>query len=369
MVDSPRQPDDPAAAAGAPTAGLSPPVGRNFGLIALAAAGAVVLAAVLYNFYWEFSARQLRTGIEQWLAVRTQEGTRITYSAIAVDGYPFRLVATIAQPSAARFTGVTPWSWRGPALTVAARPWRPSRLRLTAPGRHWLTTVVGGRAREYDVAVETLRLKLQVGRHGVERATLVARGLAAKEEGAGEALRLKAADVAFKRATKAEAGKPGLELTVAAAGAVFAVEPAPGLGRVTERFGLVAAVANTVPPALTGADLAKWRDHGGIVDVRQLSVRHGPLIADGDGTLALDAEMQPMAAFTIRVRGYDEVIDRLTATGAIKPQPAALAKAALGLLAGQQGAGGEIKVPLSIQDRRLYLGPVPVARLPAVVWD
>ncbi|MBI1985778.1 MAG: DUF2125 domain-containing protein, partial [Rhodospirillales bacterium] len=298
MADPPRQPDDPAATGGVAASSPPPAASRPFGLIALAAAGAVMLAAVLYNFYWEFSARQLRTGVEQWLAARAQEGTRITYSAITVDGYPFRLVATIAQPSAARFTGARPWSWRGPAIRLTARPWRPSRLRLTAPGRHWLTTVVGGRAREYDVAVETLRLKLRVGRHGVERATLAARGLAAKEEGAGEALRLKAADVAFKRAAKVEAGKPGLALTVAAAGAAFAVEPAPGLGRVTERFALVAAVANTVPPALTGADLAKWRDHGGIVDVRRLSVRHGPLAADGDGTLALDAEMQPMAAFT-----------------------------------------------------------------------
>lgn len=362
MADPPRKPDDPAAASGAP-----PPAGRKFGLIALAAAGAVVLAAVLYNFYWEFTARQFRTGIEQWLAARAQEGTRVTYSTIGVDGYPFHLRAVIAEPSAARFTGARPWSWRGPAIRLTARPWRPSRLQLTAPGRHWLTTVVGGRAREYDVAVETLWLKLRVARHGVERATLAARGLVAKEEGAGEALRLKAAGIAFKRAAAAEAGKPGLELTGAADGAAFAVEPAPGLGRVTERFWLV-VVGNTVPPALTGADLAKWRDRGGIVDVRRLSVRHGPLAAEGDGTLALDAEMQPMAAFTVRVRGYDGVIDRLTAAGAIKPQPAALAKAALGLLAGQQG-GGEVKVPLSIQDRRLYLGPVPVARLPVVVWD
>jgi hypothetical protein len=64
------------------------------------------------------------------------------------------------------------------------------------------------------------------------------------------------------------------------------------------------------------------------------------------------------------------VIDGLTAAGVVKPRPAALAKAALGVLAAGQGAGGdEITVPLSIQDRRLYLGPVAVARIPAVAWD
>jgi len=368
MADPPQQSNDPIDGAAAAPGGPLPP-GRNAGLIALAALIAVVVAAVLYNFYWEYSARQFRTGIAQWLAARAQEGTRVTYAAIRVDGYPFRLRATIAEPTAARFTGGQPWSWRGPALTLVTRPWRPTRLRLAVPGRHWLTTVVAGRAREYDVAIETLRLKLRVGRGGVERATLAARALVAKEEGGGEALRLKAADAAYKRAATVVAGKPGLELTVAADGVAFAAEPAPGLGRVTERFDLAATVGGTVPAAVIGAELAKWRDRGGIVEVRRLHVRHGPLAADGDGTLALDAEMQPVAAFAIRVRGYDEVIDRLTAAGVIKPHPAALAKAALGVLAGQPGADGEIKVPLSIQDRRVYLGPVPVARLPAVVWD
>ncbi len=365
MADPPRKPDVPDAADGAAPAD-PPPAGRKLRAVALGLSG----AAVLYNFYWEFSARQFRAGIEQWLAARAREGTRITASAIAVDGYPFRLAATIAGPSAARFSGATPWSWRGPALTVVTRPWRPSRLKLMAPGRHWLTTVVSGRAREYAVAVETLTLKLRAGRGGLTRAGLAVGGLVATEEGAGEALRINAVGIAVVRAAGPEAGRPGLETTAEVAGLAFAVEPAPGLGRVTERIGLAATVGGALPLAPTGAELAKWRDRGGVVDVRRLSVRHGTLAVDGDGTVALDSEMQPIAAFTVRVRGYGELIDRLTAAGIIKPQPAALAKAALGVLAAGQGAGGgEIKVPLSVQDRRLYLGPVPVARLPTVAWD
>lgn len=370
MTEPPRPPSDDAGAA---LPGPPPPIQpktRRPDLIALGVLGAAVLVAVVYNFYWDFSARQFRVGIEQWLAARAQEGTRVTYAAIRVDGYPFHLTATITQPSAARFTGAQPWSWRGPAITLDARPWRPSRLKLTAPGRHWLTTVVAGRAREYDVAVEALILKLRVGRAGVARARLAVGGLVATEEGAGEAVRLAAADVALRRAAEIEAGRPALELTADAAGLALATEPVPGLGRVSERLGLTAAVVGAPPAAMTGDELAMWRDRGGVVEVRRLGVRHGTLAVDGDGTVALDSEMQPIAAFTVRVRGYDQTIDALTTAGVVKPRPAALAKAALGLLAAGQGAkDGELKVPLSIQDRRLYLGPVAVARLPAVAWD
>ncbi len=350
-----------------PPAGDATPGRRRGRLAALAAVGAVVVAAVLYNFYWEYSAGQFKTGIEQWLKARARDGIRITHGEIRVDGYPFRLRAVVPQPSAARFAGAFPWSWRGPAVTLTARPWRPSRMTLTAPGRHWLTAALAGRVREYDVAVAVLAVKLRIRGADIARAGLTLRDAVAREDGA-EALRVAAAGGAVSRPAKPDAGQPSLIVSAEADGLAYGAEPVPGLGRVSERLAVFATVARALPPTMGRADLAAWRDRGGVVDVRRLAVRHGALAFDGDGTVTLDADMQPLAAFTVRVRGHDRAIDALVAAGAVKPRPAALAKAALALLAAGQG-GGELKAALSIQDRRLYLGPVAVARLPAIAWD
>src|SRR6185295_8822537 len=86
--------------------------------------------------------------------------------------------------------------------------------------------------------------------------------------------------------------------------------------------------------------VAAWRDAGGIIEVNRLALRWGPLDGDGDGTLALDAANRPLAAFTMRIRGYTETVDALTAAGAMKPRDAGTLKIALNLFARQDSTSG-----------------------------
>ena len=60
----------------------------------------------------------------------------------------------------------------------------------------------------------------------------------------------------------------------------------------------------------------------------------------------------------------------LAGAGIIKPHPAALAKTVMKALARKQGMPGaeELKVPLSLQDGWLYVGPVALAKLPPIRW-
>ena len=368
-MDPHRQPDQPAAALGAapsPSARRRPALIR-VGLIAVAV---VATSAALYNLYWEFAAGRLRDGIQAWAAARASQGVRVGFSALSVDGYPLRLEAAIADPTMQQPSGASPWTWRGPALTLSARPWLPGRLVVSAPGRHALTASIGGRVDTYDIAAPELTLALRFDGSGLDRAAFATRGLAVRDS-LGDLLRLATADAVVARAgSSSSGGKPGIDLTASADEVALRLERIPGLPKTTAKARLEAGLKGPPPKNFGRAALAGWRDAGGIVEVRRLDLVHGSLAVAGDGTLALDADMQPIAAFTATVRGYDELIDQLTAAGAIKARPAALAKAALGVLARGQSAGGaEIKVPVSIQDRRLYLGPVPLLRFQVIAWD
>ena len=93
-------------------------------------------------------------------------------------------------------------------------------------------------------------------------------------------------------------------------------------------------------------------------------------------------DMQPIGAFSLSVRGVNEALDRLEAAGIIKPNPAALVKTVLNKLARDPAAESaaepdteagpdskpELKIPLSVQDGKLYIGPVVVAEVPVVRW-
>lgn len=113
-----------------------------------------------------------------------------------------------------------------------------------------------------------------------------------------------------------------------------------------------------------------WRRDGGAIEVRRLSVRHGVLGLDGDGTITLDRNLQPEGAFGASVSGFNPAVDALIAQGLVPEAEGQLAKAALGLFAKVPPGGGPktIDIPLTVQEGRLSAGPFPLMRIPKIYW-
>ena len=335
------------------------------GLIALVGMAAVAAA---YGLYWNVLADRVRVGIEQWAADRRAEGYEVSYAGLDVGGFPFQIEAAIMAPALSRPEAARPWSWRGPRLVISARPWRLSRVRLAAPGQHRITGAPAGRsvAVVLDAGVLGLELRFRDGKPA--GAILKARDVVMKDKAGVGIATLAAADITVDRPQGKTVSAVDLSANVETI--QYGREPAPGLGRTTERLDLEASVTGGLPEGLGAEALSQWRDRGGTVEIRRLDVRHGPLDVEGDGTLALDGDMQPMGAFTFLVRGFLEALDRLGEAGVIEEGPARLAKTVLGMLARKHGGdGGELKVPLSIQERWLYVGPVALGRMPVLRWD
>ena len=154
--------------------------GRKRGLTAVAVAAAV---AVVYGGYWSYLAGQVEAGVEQWAAERRSEGLEAGYGSVRVGGFPFRLVAVIEAPALAAPQGPEPWSWKGPALVLKARPWRLTRVRISAPGRHHFTVTQGGSRAAFSIEAGELELKLKHRGDATGRAKLSIR------EGTGHSAR------------------------------------------------------------------------------------------------------------------------------------------------------------------------------------
>jgi len=136
---------------------------------------------------------------------------------------------------------------------------------------------------------------------------------------------------------------------------------------VDARLELVGAVS---PDNLTAPKLSQWAKDGGAIEVRSLRIVHGILGLNGDGTMALDGRLQPIGAFSARVTGYDAALDQLIQVGLVKPSDGNIAKMILGAMGKVPAGGGpkQIKVPISVQDQRLSVGPIPLMRMPAILW-
>ena len=92
------------------------------------------------------------------------------------------------------------------------------------------------------------------------------------------------------------------------------------------------------------------------------------------GTLALDRQLQPLAAMSVKIQGYVPALDQLRATGVVGPRELTIAKLVLGALSRQELEGGPatVRLPVNIQDGFLTLSELKRSlrqvRTPATRW-
>jgi hypothetical protein len=88
------------------------------------------------------------------------------------------------------------------------------------------------------------------------------------------------------------------------------------------------------------------------------------------GTLALNADMQPVGSFTVKFEGLFQVLEIFRAEGLVSGSDAVLATMALSAFSKRPVDGGQsaINLSMTVQDGKLSLGSVPVITLPTFDW-
>jgi hypothetical protein len=100
------------------------------------------------------------------------------------------------------------------------------------------------------------------------------------------------------------------------------------------------------------------------VEIDQFQAAAEGIELNAKGTLALDRGLRLLGALTAELKGYDKLVDALAMGGFLRASEAAAAKMALGTVGNTDNNGrATISLPVTAQDGRLFLGPVPVAKL------
>lgn len=122
-----------------------------------------------------------------------------------------------------------------------------------------------------------------------------------------------------------------------------------------------------VPHRSKARSLKEWRDERGSFRVHNLRAAWGTLEIIGNGRLALDDQMKPTGEMGATLVGYDEALSIMGTAAYIKPKDAQAASFALNLLGGENAQGKkQITIPLTMEDGRLFLGPVKLLKFEAL---
>lgn len=330
----------------------------------------LLLAALGWSAVWWLAAGRYKRDAEAWIAARRAAGLTVAYDGLAVRGFPLRWRLVVTRPGVADPSAPLPWRWRGPDVAVDLSPLAPQEATLRAPGRHRLD--YGGVPERATLDAENLTVRLTVAPSGRLRwARLDAGGLSLVASAGAAAVRLAGLTAAAEPpppeppAARPE-GRPPVEaaLTLALRGLDLPAAVAPGMPRRLERAEARARWYGALGDGSPAAALEAWRAAGGVVEVERLSLQWGTLTLHGEGTVALDAALQPLAALSVRVRGYAAALEALVNAGTVRPQAALVARLALTLLEREDGAA----FPVTLQNRIVTAGPAPLMRIGRVVW-
>lgn len=348
----------------------------------LAALVIIVALSVAISVAWRYASNAFREGIEEWAAVRQADGIQASYSSITMQGFPFRLQATIRSPVLAKPVPRPPWAggpdldweWRGNEVVAGIKPWSPNRIDLHFPGTHQITVPFGPRGTTVFAAASKADGTFEFDSLGVPTAAdLYLQDFDMLSEDGEESVsmsRMEIAGVTHAASTPAHQSAT-FELAVSGKGINLPLQLDVPLGRFINDIELQASLMGVFPPGDTTEAAIAWRDDGGTIEIHRLHLEWGPLVVEAGGTLALDAALQPIAGLSAIVRGYAETIDALVSNGVVQYNDGQTAKQVLGLLAKSPKAGGppELTVPLTLQNGWIYVGPVALARVSQVYWN
>lgn len=344
-------------------------------MAARAALSAVLLLAVLvagHALAWRWMNGELAARFSDWVALRRAQGWSVQHGPPERGGWP--LSARLAVPDL-RIQGrpvAVPQgvAWESGRVVLRVTLPRLDRLVIEArgPQRLW----VGGTLVPFAADRLEAVLPLEPGVPPRMAEVLIERLRAGTPDGVLEARRARLSLAWRITATDAE---PALLLGASSDGVVLPpwqqVPAVAALGRHIERVALEAVLSGPLPPpAPPGPRAEAWRDAGGSLELRSLSLLWGPLRGDASMTLSLDETLQPMGAGTLLVAGGPEALDAMAAAGMVGRQAAAAAKAMLALMARAPDGGGppELEVPVTIENSTLAIARLPLARLAPLAW-
>lgn len=318
--------------------------------------------------YWQTATDQFQVALENWASQQRALGRTVEYEPPVFSGFPFAIRAEIREPRIAM--PAQGFGWQGPTLQAEASPFDPLTIDIHAPGEHRLVRIVGAARSELAVQATALTGQLDLSTSTLEAVSLSGEDLHATDS-LGQSVTVGAFEIDIGPADHPPASFSDLLLRFA-----FRVDDLslPPLGLpLGDRIDSIAAegrIMGPMPPGTPAAALDVWRRAGGTLEIDAASGLWGPTRFEGDGTFALDEQLQPQGAATVLINGYEPALAAMKDAGYLTEEQANIGTTMLDAFAREPEDGGlkEVRLPVTLQNRKLLVGPIEFARIPTIEW-
>jgi hypothetical protein len=324
------------------------------------ALGTVLLFTVYSGVWWSLG-KHLSSRIDEAAHRLHAHGYQIAYKSMRVKGFPFHLKAVMSEPRLTVEGKVQ--TWVDGTLVLRAALWNHRRVGFQFKGPHHVVIndpfaslggFVGWEGCGECNLQEIQVISLHYGK--------------ARVEAFGYAPLVEAQDIDWhvERILQDDKQPPRLFISSLKIGALTGqILKNNIIGESLQSIDLKVDFSGT-PAGLTLKEkLHTWYQTGGVLDITKLAFQWGEMSLQSEGTISLDNDLQPMAAFSIDHEGIDSLLHALVAADIIKQKHIKGIKTAIALLF---NPNSNPRIGITLQDSALSIGPVTVLRIPRIQW-
>lgn len=318
----------------------------------------VILLCLGYGGTWFYFSNVLTNEMHRNIENLKAEGYEITYKDMNISGFPTHYVVKVKDIDV-NHEGLLRLNMDGD-LVLESSILAPRQVRSTTspymkvvlfPGKASQITLNGNGLKFYLYAKDNPRFEISYD----DVSLLSSQGVVARS---------KAMDLSFLRSDATT-----IESKCMIKNLEFPLVKEVLLNKPISSFEYKAALSGNVKGNNLAQALDNWQKNAGALDIEYLKLDWGKLKIAVEGTVTLDQNLQPEAAFSADISGLDDLLEALIKVKAITFEMASIAKLGIGFLTGQAKTGDGHRIAITIQNEKLSIGPVSMMQMPKIHWN
>ena len=349
---------------------------QNWGKLVFTSLSILIGLTVIYSGLWFFIGLQMKNSISNWATKQSAQGWKAEYKKIDMTGFPWQWRFEIEKPILSSTAGNIHFQWVGPYIQLGIRPWDIRNIKFQTGGEHKLTytkskvispiklNMGGGRGElqlnsntaltYFSFAMENTWAKITSAQHyRIEQLNW----------------RLSMNQPAAPKEKLHQVSNASIQAELL--GLTLPNSLKSSLGRKINRIALSANFRGEARANKLKKAFSHWASSGGYFDLENFEIHWSKLFAKANGTFAFDSELQPIAALSGEIKGYNLALKAMVDAGLVKPNLAMIARFALEGMSNVFGTKkrDHIRLSLTIQDGYLHLGPIKIIKLPKLIFN
>ncbi|WP_322895284.1 MULTISPECIES: DUF2125 domain-containing protein [unclassified Yoonia] len=317
----------------------------------------LIWVALIYSLYWFGVSQLLQTGVQRASAVLAEDGVDLTVGSVTTTGYPARFHTDLRD-----LRLVHPdWTWQAPQVRLQADSYRPLTVDVTFPQEQIISVAEQELRVSSDDGTAAVTLR-PTGMLGLDRASLAITQMQVMSD-AGWQLGLGQVTARLVHMGGPDAVYDvdfGVAQVTLPSGLLDQIDPDGSLGAELQSIAGAAHMTLAAPLDRNVQGSFPDIDH---LDLRDLQVAWGPVMAEMSGEIAINAAGVPSGQIILRSGQWQILLAVLTRAGVIDERVATTMTRVARFMA---DADGVLSVPVAFRDGVMLVGPVPVGPAPVL---